>query len=302
MLLSLLISAYAAPAWSQPGYYRVKAQPSDVKIYLNEVLVDSAGMLDPGTYSLRVEKEGYHSQIKEIKIVSDRIVDIRVRLQPARMRVRSSSRRYDIRMRQTTGSLILSSNPPGLPVFLNDDEKGTTPLRIDDVPTGSHRVNIGDASETVSLQSYELRRLRLEQGKIRDVTREIYGSNYERVRLRNFELFMESDENRARDCAAFRNRRGSRVFRVFNEGMFLVTRMIFRNSGDAPVSLSLRFSIYRGSRLISHAKHTLRVDPGVDHDWCYYHYDFWETGEYTLTIEGTDGHRWGEMHFRVYRE
>jgi hypothetical protein len=37
--------------------------------------------------------------------------------------------------------------------------------------------------------------------------------------------------------------------------------------------------------------------PGKDHDWCYYHQDDWESGEYTLKIESEEGRPWGELHF-----
>jgi hypothetical protein len=302
VLLTFILLAYAVSALSQPGYYRVTTQPGGVKIFINEVPADSAGMLNPGTYSLRVEKEGYHSQIRQIEIQSDRIAELRVRLLPARIRARTHNRRYDFKLRQTSGSLILSSNPPGLAVSLNNDGKGTTPLRIDGVPTGSHVVTIGGVSDTVLLRTQDLLRLRLEAGKIQNVTKEIYQSNYEHVRLRNFALFMEEDETRARDCASFRNRRGSSFFRLASAGMYLITRMIFRNAGDSAISVPVRFSIYRGSSLFSRARHTIRLDPNVDHDWCYYHFDYWDTGEYTLAIEGTDGHRWGEIYFRIYRE
>jgi hypothetical protein len=293
---------FATSASSQPGFYRVTTQPEEVKIFINDAPSDAAGMLAPGTYSLRVEKEGYHAQTGKINIRSDRVVEIRVRLLPVKMRARRHNNRYDIKLRPTTGSLILSSNPPGLSVFLNDNDEGTTPLRLDDVPTGSHRVTIGSVSATVSLQTHDLRRLRLEGGKIQDVTKEIYDSNHKNVRLRTFALFMEEDENRARDCKNFRDRRGNSAFRLATAGTFLITRMVFRNSGDEAVSLPLRFSIYRGSSLFSRAKHTIRLDPKVDHDWCYYHHDYWTTGEYTLAIEGIDGQRWGEIYFTIYRE
>ncbi|MDZ7344620.1 MAG: PEGA domain-containing protein, partial [candidate division KSB1 bacterium] len=291
-----------SPASSQPGYYRVTTQPENVNIFIDNVLSHATGMLPAGDYALRVEKEGYHPQTRKITIRSDRLVEIRVRLWPVRMRVREYNNRYDFKLRPTTGSLIVSSDPPGLPVSLNDQDKGITPLRIDGVPTGTHRLTIGEVSGAVDIDTYEVQRLRLEKGTIRDVTQEIYESSYEAIALRNLALFMEANETLVRHCANFRNRRGANVFRLATAEMFLVVRMIFRNSSDAPISLPLYFSIYRGSSLLSRAQHVIRLDPTVDHDWCYYHYDDWKSGEYKLVIHGADGHRWGEIHFRVHRE
>jgi hypothetical protein len=302
LVLTLITLAFAIPAASQPGYYSVTTQPENVKIFINDALSDAAGMLPSGEYSLRIEKDGYHPQTRKITIPSDRLVEIRVRLWPVRMRIREYNNRYDFKLRPTTGALILSSDPPGLPVSLGDKGKGITPLRIDEVPTGTHRLTIGEVSGTVAIETYEVRRLRLEEGKIRDVTQEIYESSYEAVALRNLALFMEANESLVRHCANFRNRRGANVFRLATAEMFLVARMIFRNSGNTPISLPLYFSIYRGSSLLSRAQHIVRLDPKVDHDWCYYHFDDWGTGEYKLTIHGTDGHQWGEIHFRVHRE
>jgi hypothetical protein len=301
-LLSLFLLAFIDEVWAQPGYYRVTAQPSGIKAYINDARADTAGMLRPGTYELRIEKEGYESTTRNIRVESDRVTEIRVRLLPVRMRIRSHPKRYDFRMRRTTASLILSSNPPGLPILLNDDEKGTTPLRLDDVPTGSYRVKIGAVSDSIRLRQDELRRLRLEKGRINEVTKEIFDSNYERVRLRTLAVFMEEDEARAQDCSLFRERRGSNIFRLVSANMFLVARMNFQNTGNAMISIPLRFSIYQGSNLLSRAKHIINIKPGKDHDWCYYHHDYWDDGEYTLAIESVDGHRWGEIYFRIALE
>lgn len=302
VLLSLFLLTFAGQVWAQPGYYRVTSQPGGIKVYINEARADTAGMLRPGTYELRIEKQGYQTTTRNIRIESDRVVEIRVRLLPVRMRIRSYPKRYDFRMRRTTASLILSSNPPGLPILLNNDEKGTTPLRLDEVPTGAYRVTIGAVSDSVRLRQDDLRRLRLEKGRINEVTKEIFASNYERVRLRTLAVFMEEDELRAQDCSLFRERRGSSAFRLASSNMFLVARMIFQNTGDATISVPLRFSIYQGSNLLSRARHTVNIKPGKDHDWCYYHYDYWDEGEYTLAIESVDGHRWGEIYFRIALE
>ncbi len=301
-LLSLFLLAFIDEVLAQPGYYRVTAQPGGIKVYIDDARADSAGMLRPGTYELRIEKDGYQTTTRNIRIESDRVSEIRVHLLPARMRIRSYPKRYEFRLRRTTASLILSSNPPGLPILLNDDEKGTTPLRLDDVPTGPYRVKIGAVSDSLTLRQDDLRRLRLEKGRINEVTKEIFDSNYERVRLRTMAVFMEEDEARARDCSLFRERRGSSVFRLASSSMFLVARIIFRNSGDATISVPLRFSIYQDSNLLSRARHTVNIKPGKDHDWCYYHHDYWDEGEYTLAIESVDGHRWGEIYFRITLE
>ncbi|MDZ7289270.1 MAG: PEGA domain-containing protein [candidate division KSB1 bacterium] len=302
VLLCLLLPAFVTTAWSQPGYYRVTVQPGGVRLFINDAPADSAGMLDPGIYSLRIEKPGYRTVTRKVRIESDRVLEIRVRLWPAKIKTRPQYKRYDVRLRQTTASLILSSNPPGLPIRLNDDDKGMTPLRLDDVPTGSYRITIGTVTDNIWLQQDELRRLRLERGKIQDVTKEIYDTNFEHVRLHNLALFMEEDEARACDCSLFRGRRGANVFHPATAGMFLIARMIFRNSSETTISIPLRFSIYRDGKLFSRAKHTLNIKSGRDHDWCYYHHDYWETGEYTLTVESVDGHRWGVVHFRIYLE
>lgn len=300
--LTFFTLAFTSSASAQPGYYSVTTQPENVKIFINEALSDAAGMLPAGEYALRVEKEGYHPQTRKITIRSDRMVEIRVRLWPVRMRIREYSNRYDFKLRPTTGSLIVGSDPPGLPVSLDDEGKGVTPLRIDEVPTGTHRLAIGEVSENIAIETYEVRRFRLHAGKIHDVTQEIYESSYEAIALRDLALFMEANEALVHHCANFRDRRSANVFRLATAEMFLVARMIFRNSGDAPISLPLYFSIYRGSNLLSRAQHIIRLDPKVDHDWCYYHFDDWETGEYKLAIHGADGHRWGEIHFRIHRE
>lgn len=300
--LFLLGLAFAGSVWSQPGYYRVTAKPGGVKVYINDARADSAGMLRPGAYEFRIEKSGYQTATRNIRIESDRVSEIRVHLLPARMRTLSRPKSYNLRLRRSTASLILSSNPPGLPILLNDDEKGTTPLRIDNVPTGPYRVKIGAVSDSITLRQDDLRRLRLEKGRLQEITKEIFDSNYERVRLRSMAVFMEEDEARARNCQLFRERRGSSVFRLSNAGMFLVLRLVFRNSSDTPIALPLRFSIYRGSTLISRAKHTITINPGKDHDWCYYHHEYWDDGEYTLAVESVDGHRWGEIYFRIALE
>ncbi|MDZ7267313.1 MAG: PEGA domain-containing protein [candidate division KSB1 bacterium] len=303
--LALLTALLAAPAPAQnshaPGFYRIIGREPGMSIYLDEDTVNTAGQHPPGIYTLRVEREGFFAHVKPVRIISDHVLEINIRSAGSRPRTRPYRQREIVRLHPVPATLVATSDPPGQTVWLDSLEKGTTPVVLENITSGRHVIRIGEVSDTLSLRVFESRRVRAENGRIIDVSAEDLPAEQQRLRLVNLSLFMESEETKARNCRNFDTGRGATFFRLEESGSFLICRLAFENPTDDPVTLPVRFRLYQDSRLIHEVEHDLPIRPGDGNRVCYFHHEWWRTGEYILTVDGIPGNRLGQVRFTVIR-
>lgn len=104
------------------------AQPGAM-VYLDNLYLGRTplqGRALPGSYTLRIDREGFQSFRREVAIDASQTNSFRVRLAKSDHRAR----------------LKLTSNPDGAEVYLNLERIGTTPLDRGDLPPGAHRLRI----------------------------------------------------------------------------------------------------------------------------------------------------------------
>jgi hypothetical protein len=300
LLIPLLLQGHL-PALAQKGFYRVSNWEQGTKVFLNEEeLLDLAGQHAPGEYTLRVEKSGYHAYVDRVTIYSDQLVEIRIRNMAMDVRPRPFRQRRDARMLPMTGTLIVTSNPPGQQVYLDTLLRGETPLVLENVPVGRRAVRIGEATTTFSLQIFESVRLRLQDGNIQNVTDEDLPEDQRGVQIEDLALFMVATDSEATVCTNFHTGAGSQVFKLDKDSKFLVGRMSFVLAGESQINFPARFRLYRGSQLIHESEHAMIIDRNENRRLCYYHHEFWERGEYVLTIDSAAGKRLGPRTFTIY--
>ena len=97
----------------------------------------SASSLEPGAYKVRVEKEGYETFEREIRVVAG---------EGARLRAN---------LTKLTALLRIDSDVPGAMVFLDRDYVGTTPFEVKDIAPGTHEL-------TASVEGYDMYAAELE--------------------------------------------------------------------------------------------------------------------------------------------
>lgn len=106
----------------------VLSEPTGASIFLNGRLVGATPlklpMLQPGSYSLRLERHGCEPRSMAL-LVSHEAQVVRAELPP-----------------QPTGSLDVAVEPHGAEVLLNGELVGVTPLKLDAVPIGIHEMTI----------------------------------------------------------------------------------------------------------------------------------------------------------------
>jgi tetratricopeptide (TPR) repeat protein len=113
---------------ARPSLIDVLSEPTGASIFLNGRLVGATPLklpaLEPGAYSLRLERHGRAPRSLALQVGREAQV-IRVELPP-----------------QPTGSLDVAVEPRGAEVLLNGEWVGVTPLQLDHVPVGIHEIMI----------------------------------------------------------------------------------------------------------------------------------------------------------------
>ncbi|HON81252.1 MAG TPA: PEGA domain-containing protein [Methanoregulaceae archaeon] len=113
---------------AKTGSVSVLSVPSGSRVYLNHELVGSTPItrpgLMPGSYVVRVEKEGYLTWEKSITIHQ------------------GSSNILTAGLVSGSGSLSIKSFPWNARILLDGEMKGYTPLLIQNLPVGSHALEI----------------------------------------------------------------------------------------------------------------------------------------------------------------
>jgi tetratricopeptide (TPR) repeat protein len=116
-----------APAY---GSIRVISEPEKAEVYLNDILKGNTPLtldkLNPGTYNLKLTKDGYQDYIQEVKVttLTADVLSIPLLIVPPKH-----------------GQLSVNSTPSAQ-VYLNNKAKGTTPLTMDNLEPGTYTLKI----------------------------------------------------------------------------------------------------------------------------------------------------------------
>lgn len=122
----------------------IKSKPSGAIVYVDEQPIGETRLkrdLDPGTYQLRISKDGYRNLVETVKAEKGGHFFREYVLEPVAL----SPLEY--------GQIDINSLPPGAKVYLGVGEKGTTPTGPISVPTGKHKLRLAlDDYEEISME------------------------------------------------------------------------------------------------------------------------------------------------------
>jgi hypothetical protein len=95
--------------------------------------------MEPGTYQVRVVKEGFDPFEEEIRIVAGRRTQVSATFETAPM-----------------ATLRVDSDVPGATVFLDRNYAGTTPLEVTDIEPGEHELTASADGYDMHAETFEL--------------------------------------------------------------------------------------------------------------------------------------------------
>lgn len=108
------------------GTLVINCEPSGAEVYLDGVLLGDApvrkGRIKAGEYKLTLKKPGFETSSGTINIKKNVTLTV------------------DDKMAEATGSLEISSRPPGASVVLDGRQAGVTPVKVDKVSGGEHKL------------------------------------------------------------------------------------------------------------------------------------------------------------------
>ena len=132
LLSILLIFLFKPPIGVKTGTLIVESEPKEAKVYINEAykgLTPLKTYLNIGEYNLKLVKENYKEREEKIKIEENKETTLKLTLEP-------------ISTTAKKGSLDVSSTPDKAKVYINNEYKGDTPLKLDlDVGTYSLKIS-----------------------------------------------------------------------------------------------------------------------------------------------------------------
>ena len=130
-----------APASLQPspGRLFVRSSPPGALVDVNGAPRGTTPLalseIPYGSYTLRLSRPGYVSQVHELSISAGQPVGaISVGLMPTAAGAAAPAR--------AAGSVFVESRPPAAQVFLDDERVGRTPVLLSDVAAGLHEIRI----------------------------------------------------------------------------------------------------------------------------------------------------------------
>ena len=131
----MCVSAFAMVDESSPsgmsGTIHVEGEPVGMTITMDGTprgVVPSSGVLEitpvsEGEHTVGASMEGYQRKDMQITVLDGQITNIRIDL-----------------FLQKTGVLDVQSNPTNVQVYLDDNYKGITPVTLQTIPTGDHKI------------------------------------------------------------------------------------------------------------------------------------------------------------------
>lgn len=136
------------------GILHVMSDPPGASVAVDGVVRGTTplrlGAVDPGTHTVSASSAGYGNQATAVEVLRGEVSRVQFVL-PATSPAPEPSRAVTPapeEVRQETGSLIISSDPKGATIFIDEGKKGVTPLILEEISEGVHAVSI-------SLDGYE---------------------------------------------------------------------------------------------------------------------------------------------------
>jgi hypothetical protein len=127
----------AAAAAAPRGRLVVRSTPSGSQVFVNGRRRGTTPLalrdLAPGTYTIRLAREGYADASRRISVGGAAVRDVTIRLE---------RRAASPAPATFTGSLYVDSRPRGARVLVDGREVGTTPMQLSDVRAGTHVVRL----------------------------------------------------------------------------------------------------------------------------------------------------------------
>ncbi|MFI5288780.1 MAG: PEGA domain-containing protein [Polyangia bacterium] len=139
---------------NKPGQVMITSEPSvNVQVLVDNKRIPVDGTpatlkLDPGSYVLTVQREGYVPWNQQVEVKAGEIIRKQITLEP---------------LASGTG-FTLVSEPSGLQAMFDGKPLGITPLKVQSVSPGTHKIDVAGPNGTTWSQNVEL-----EAGKIAEV-------------------------------------------------------------------------------------------------------------------------------------
>lgn len=150
------------------GYIDVTSDPETVNLYINNKFHGVTPItleLDLGVNEIRATKDGYGSARKSVTITNVP-TRLHVVLQNTENPESLQERTQVISMDRDLGSLIVSSEIPGTPVFINENKVGTTTLLLKKIETGKYKLKIDNKEQDITIYANYRLNVKLEAGRI----------------------------------------------------------------------------------------------------------------------------------------
>ncbi|MDD5700626.1 MAG: PEGA domain-containing protein [Dehalococcoidales bacterium] len=128
--ISKLVSSSGPPTGQ--SQLVLKSSPSGANIFINNAeagVTNRSINLDPGSYDILLQKEGYEDYIQTVTLEEGQTVTIDAAL---------------IAINEATGTLIINSDPTGADLFIDSKAAGTTPYN-QNIRVGTHYILIRSA-------------------------------------------------------------------------------------------------------------------------------------------------------------
>lgn len=110
------------------AYIAIKTKPAQSKVFMNNKLLGNSPIsrqqVESGNYSIRIEKDLYHTE------------EITISLQDG------DDENYNYNLKPAFGTLIIKSNPENADVFIDGKSVGKTPYRNTSQPSGQYSVRV----------------------------------------------------------------------------------------------------------------------------------------------------------------
>ncbi len=172
----VVLLALAGGAWymlrpPEPGTVHLTTEPADPTVLFDDQQVQATSSpfvlanVEPGAHLIEVRKTGYQTWSTQIDLRPGQTLT----LPPVTLRPEEGGDTSDAG--EGTG-FALTSTPAGAKVFVDGRElDGTTPLRVEDLPAGSHTIRV----EADGRRTWQ-RQIQLAAGQIMDLDAELEGA------------------------------------------------------------------------------------------------------------------------------
>jgi len=168
LFIMLIFFGLVPVVFGGSGYLDIISEPEGVTIFINNLNVGKTPLtgieVRSGKIEIRAIKKGYGTATQKIKLQNDALKTLKIILKPTQEETGES--KQEITIQQDKGELLVINQLGNIPVFIDNNDKGSGSVKIIGISSGIHTLKVDKFSKKIKIYKDHTLKVRVNKNGI----------------------------------------------------------------------------------------------------------------------------------------